>query len=1043
MSPSSRSNSLKPPATDESSLNDLYELFEKNWRPDASYLADFVAQHQLGESPPQLAELVRADLDRRYQIGLEVNLDRYFESFEVLCAHPALVADIGFEDYRARKSRGLDVHSDRWRQFHAIRRASWFDGLMQKEEPHRGTNRNAAVLPSATDTPQVGQRFGEFELLGMLGRGAFSEVFLATQPGLASRHIALKVVRRQFDEPAHLARLQHSGIVPLYSLHRIGNYSALCMPYCGAATLADWLTQDGDRSRRDGESLIRTIRNAENRLTERDSNHSASEPIASQIDPRNERQTAFAAIPRLMDGANRQLLLRLSSIKSKDFPLWFARKIASALAHAHDRNVVHGDLKPANILIRVDGEPSLIDFNLAQLGSEPDANWTGGTLPYMSPEQLSKLLGRRRHISASSDIFSLGMILYEILEGHRPFEAPVSAAESDLELAIERWRTPLPLISKNGSSGLKSIVSKCLAWEPSERYADAGHLLEDLDREASNLPLKHAPENFWTSRVSKYLRRNPRALVASAAVLGLLLLLLMSSLAGLWWDRSNRLASREALRRWEGESAQYLNLDQYLSSKEYSKAIEDVDETVRRLLGDSATGTGPDAKLRWLEPTVRERAKQEIADTLLISTSLAAKHLEKLTSQDRESLWRWLELEKQLSEAEPESGAAGYLRQLLQSSQPKFDPAAWEAALRSVDAKLRNDLDRLLLAKYFADTHRAAESLKSLENMAPRPEVEPFYWVNAGDTHLQLGQYDLARVAYGRAMLRARQNPVPFLRRAVVLERMGDFSAAASDYSDAIRLEPTAPQPYADRARVYEKLTRLIEALADLDQALSLAPNWNRLLLYRSRLRLQAGKTEEARQDYLKAMQQEPKTVEDWISRALAQLPRKPEAALADLQAAEKLEPRRAEVLQNMAHVLSEQLHRNPEAIEALDRLLAQEPYFQMARAGRCVLLARERKVELTLADIVFLEANLETLEPATLYQIGCAHALLVKQRPESAAEAIRYVALAQMRGYGADLLATDADLDHLRTLPKFQNLIDFTNLTSKTAGSAIPPAAK
>jgi eukaryotic-like serine/threonine-protein kinase len=96
----------------------------------------------------------------------------------------------------------------------------------------------------------------------LLGSGAFSQVYLARQMSLAGRFVALKVVRQHLREPTHLARLQHTGIVPLYSLHRIGDYSALCMPYCGATTLADWLSLNRERGSlptRDGHSFVETV----------------------------------------------------------------------------------------------------------------------------------------------------------------------------------------------------------------------------------------------------------------------------------------------------------------------------------------------------------------------------------------------------------------------------------------------------------------------------------------------------------------------------------------------------------------------------------------------------------------------------------------------------------------------------------------------------------------------------------------------------------------------------------------------------------------
>lgn len=102
---------------------------------------------------------------------------------------------------------------------------------------------------------------------------------------------------------------------------------------------------------------------------------------------------------------------------------------------------------------------------------------------------------------------------------------------------------------------------------------------------------------------------------------------------------------------------------------------------------------------------------------------------------------------------------------------------------------------------------------------------------------------------------------------------------------------------------------------------------------------------------------------------------------MADLRAAQALESYRFEVLQNLAHVLSEHLHDIESALSPLQDLLARRPYNQMARAGRCVLYARQHNVEDCLKDIDFLQSAFSRPEPATLYQIACAPAILSDER--------------------------------------------------------------
>src|SRR5262249_33625588 len=172
-------------------------------------------------------------------------------------------------------------------------------------------------------------------------------------------------------------------------------------------------------------------------------------------------------------------------------------RLAEALEHAHQRGIFHRDIKPANILLAMDGEPLLLDFNLAQDFRSRQAHVTlGGTVPYMSPEHLRALRSRDpatvQLIDHRADIYSLGMVLYEMLTGRSPFAwgdsymplpALIEAMAEERSKRAASLRvgvdgTPRPHIPWT----LESIVRKCLAPDPAQRYQKAGHLAEDLRR---------------------------------------------------------------------------------------------------------------------------------------------------------------------------------------------------------------------------------------------------------------------------------------------------------------------------------------------------------------------------------------------------------------------------------------------------------------------------------------------------------------------------------------------------------------------------------
>lgn len=157
--------------------------------------------------------------------------------------------------------------------------------------------------------------------------------------------------------------------------------------------------------------------------------------------------------------------------------LSIVRQVAAALEYAHGHGIVHRDVKPANILLRTDGVAKLADFGIARMDSS-ELTRTGqsmGSPAYMSPEQA---LGRP--VDARSDLFSIGVVLYELLAGRRPFDSESMAALC-LQIVNE---TPPPPSGRNPSlaPGWDAIAAKAMAKKPEDRYSSAGDLLADLDR---------------------------------------------------------------------------------------------------------------------------------------------------------------------------------------------------------------------------------------------------------------------------------------------------------------------------------------------------------------------------------------------------------------------------------------------------------------------------------------------------------------------------------------------------------------------------------
>lgn len=356
---------------------------------------------------------------------------------------------------------------------------------------------------------EIPERIGPYPIERGLGRGGMGVVYLARDEA-ADRRVALKAVHpslvrseaakdRFRHEVMMIAKLEHDSICPVYDVGEDDDQPYFTMRYV------------------DGVPLSRLLRSgflATPRPTEKES----ADPSTFHISPSSPSPLPDRAARPSGDTTNSiPFTVRAEGPQVREI-IGIMAKVARALDFAHVRGVVHRDVKPSNIIVTADLKPYLMDFGLAKAIDDDSMSDSGslvGTVDYMSPEQIS---GGRVRIDGRSDIFSLGVTLYELLTGQRPFRGE-TREQIFHEILFGKVVSPRTHNS-HVSRDLETIVLKCLERSPSERYATAAALADDLGALLELRPIKARPLGFL-GRTLRAARRNPAvAALAVAIVLG-------------------------------------------------------------------------------------------------------------------------------------------------------------------------------------------------------------------------------------------------------------------------------------------------------------------------------------------------------------------------------------------------------------------------------------------------------------------------------------------------------------------------------------------
>ncbi len=318
-----------------------------------------------------------------------------------------LPLDLVLEEMRLRRASGDVMNLTEYRQ----RFPQWADALADMNRQSQG-DAQAGVSPRSLKPglPELvaGQTIDDFQIIRCLGRGGFAQVYLAYQPSM-QRHVALKVTQFSSQEPQTLSQLDHPNIVRVYDQRTLPSLEIhlLYMQAILGGTLA---------------SVVKATRTKQ--LAELNGSDVLAAVDASLIEAQQQPPERGADPLRSMNWAATTA--------------WIGAKLAEGLQAAHDRGILHLDVKPANVLLAPTGSPKLVDFNVSDRGlSSLREKRVGGTLPYMSPEHLSAASESPElsRVDQRSDSFSLAVTLWELWQGERPW--PMASVPDTWSNAIQ------------------------------------------------------------------------------------------------------------------------------------------------------------------------------------------------------------------------------------------------------------------------------------------------------------------------------------------------------------------------------------------------------------------------------------------------------------------------------------------------------------------------------------------------------------------------------------------------------------------------------
>lgn len=427
-------------------------------------LAEFLPTEPPSHRRFVLVELIKVDLEQRTTKGKEKRLPDYVaeypELIEQKTGEPS--CDLIYEEFHIRRGAGQPVTLAEYcmrypKSAAALKRLMGTEGVSVTTQMFSPAKKVVGIA--------VGQTIDDFELKAELGKGAFASVYLAKQLSM-KRFVALKISADRGSEPQTLATLDHPNIVRVFDQRRLKDHKLLLcyMVYAPGGTLAD---------------VVRGVRETP-----------APARTGALVTVAVNEAMLKAGQPPPEDSSWRR---RMAGAPWPETVCRIGTQLAQALDHAHKQGVLHRDVKPANVLLSSDAAPKLADFNISfssQIEGATPAAYFGGSLAYMSPEQLEACNPDHERgpedLDGRSDLYSLAVLLWELLCGERPFadEEMSGVWSRDLEKMAKLRRTEPPYrppgIADPVTKRLEQVLTKALSPERNDRQPDGSALAREI-----------------------------------------------------------------------------------------------------------------------------------------------------------------------------------------------------------------------------------------------------------------------------------------------------------------------------------------------------------------------------------------------------------------------------------------------------------------------------------------------------------------------------------------------------------------------------------